>query len=856
MRKFYLLLLVLICAGGMLPGQNKLNYLNNQEILSEYDSELIDYDLKKLKTLSELTLPARYRNKLGNTLPDHLDNSTLKYFRPVFMQYGWSCNQSASIGYMFTYELNAKRDQPASISSNQYPFRFVWNFLNNADWGQGVSYFDSWEIIKAIGSPNKNDYWSGIGAEEDTWEHTQWMSGYDYYYNGMRNTIYDLYNIKVDSPEGLQTLKQWMLDHLDGSPNGGVANFQIASTGMNIQAVPDESEEPGEPIIISFGSIVGHAMTFVGYNDNVQYDYNGDGEFTNDKDINHDGVVNMLDWEIGAMICVNSWGNGWPGGDFNGGGKVFVMYRLLAETTNKGGIYNNTVNVVRARTNYRPLLTMKVYMSHNYRGKIKISAGVSSVPDAEQPEHIIDFPVFNYNGSAWPMCGTNRSDSIEFGIDITPLLSYVIPGEVQTFYLIVDENDEMNTGEGHIMNFSLIDYTGAVREIEAGRENVPIINNDRTLITANGIINFDKVKIISDELPPAEVSGFYEYQLEAEQGEAPYKWYKKSNYDITTGIESFPKIIDEYLYLGGGENYGFVRKDLEFDFPFYGEYYDHVYVTADGGLVFDDNMFVWPYVIDEELLLKKTKTISPYGTDLKIYDEEQDGIYYSGNNTVASFYWDATIDKWDMKSDVNVVVRLYQDGKIEFLYGLVNSMGVYTRWVGGISKGDGINYQLTPTSNTTFVSPSSKTIFTPSKIPAGISLSENGILSGIPTENNKSWELEFVVIDQDKVFDSKKLNFYTGSTGINDIIDNSLVINSYPNPFSDDININLRVEKAGNTRINIFNIRGQLIKTLTDEYLGAGNYNFIWNGNRIPGGIYYLRVLSGDVEKTVKIVKR
>ena len=48
-------------------------------------------------------------------------------------------------------------------------------------------------------------------------------------------------------------------------------------------------------------------MTIVGYDDAVKLDFNGDGQFTNDIDINGDFIVDMNDWEIGALIVVNSW---------------------------------------------------------------------------------------------------------------------------------------------------------------------------------------------------------------------------------------------------------------------------------------------------------------------------------------------------------------------------------------------------------------------------------------------------------------------------------------------------------------------------------------------------------------------
>ena len=69
-------------------------------------------ELIKLESLQELKLPDGYRLK---ALPYTHDNTVSPYFPEVFMQTGWSCNQASSIGYVFTYEINALRD----VASNQ-----------------------------------------------------------------------------------------------------------------------------------------------------------------------------------------------------------------------------------------------------------------------------------------------------------------------------------------------------------------------------------------------------------------------------------------------------------------------------------------------------------------------------------------------------------------------------------------------------------------------------------------------------------------------------------------------------------------------------------------------------------------
>ena len=86
-----------------------------------------------------------------------------------------------------------------------------------------------------------------------------------------------------------------------------------------------------------------------------------------------------------------------------------------------------------------------------------------------------------------------------------------------------------------------------------------------------------------------------------------------------------------------------------------------------------------------------------------------------------------------------------------------------------------------------------------------------------------------------------------------------VVINIYPNPFSADrnLNINIRSEKLINsTKIKIFNIKGQLIKTIFQE----GNFlesNLIWNGkdfsqNEVASGIYFMKIELNNPGKNKK----
>jgi len=290
--------------------------------------------------------------KSGITLPARVDNSRNSYFPKIIDQYSWSCNQASSIGYVLTYELNRVRNLPASQPENQMAYLYAWSYLmHKYPSAPGVSYFDTWEIIRAGGSPNVIDYpylTSGVA----------WMSGYERYYRAMFNRAFESYSLPVHTPDNLMVLKRYLFDHLDGSKHGGVASFQIASGGMHIQELGPQTPDPGAPIILGFGNVVGHALTVVGYDDNIGIDLNHDGKLTNDIDINGDQVIDLHDYEKGALIVVNSWGD-W----LSRHGKAYVAYSVLARYGNEGGLWNRSVHIPSVTRNYEPVLTMRVVLS-------------------------------------------------------------------------------------------------------------------------------------------------------------------------------------------------------------------------------------------------------------------------------------------------------------------------------------------------------------------------------------------------------------------------------------------------------------------------------------------------------------
>ena len=89
---------------------------------------------------------------------------------------------------------------------------------------------------------------------------------------------------------------------------------------------------------------------------------------------------------------------------------------------------------------------------------------------------------------------------------------------------------------------------------------------------------------------------------------------------------------------------------------------------------------------------------------------------------------------------------------------------------------------------------------------------------------------------------------------------------SYPNPFTAFTTIEYDVPSDQNVVIRIFNIRGQIVKTLVDEDKSPGYYSVVWdgtndNGDEVSSGVYFCQMYTpknpngGQFVKAKKMVK-
>jgi spore coat protein CotH len=98
------------------------------------------------------------------------------------------------------------------------------------------------------------------------------------------------------------------------------------------------------------------------------------------------------------------------------------------------------------------------------------------------------------------------------------------------------------------------------------------------------------------------------------------------------------------------------------------------------------------------------------------------------------------------------------------------------------------------------------------------------------------------------------------SNGNNSYSFNFELNQNYPNPFNPESKINYYLPKKSQVNINIYNMLGQLVRTLVNNVnQNAGSYSVSWDGKDLtgvtaPAGIYFYRLETPDFVRTKKMI--
>ena len=77
---------------------------------------------------------------------------------------------------------------------------------------------------------------------------------------------------------------------------------------------------------------------------------------------------------------------------------------------------------------------------------------------------------------------------------------------------------------------------------------------------------------------------------------------------------------------------------------------------------------------------------------------------------------------------------------------------------------------------------------------------------------------------------------------------------NHPNPFNPRTEISFHLPESSYITLTVFNTLGQKVVTLVDEKREVGSYRVTWDSTGFPSGVYFYRLESERVSKTMKML--
>lgn len=93
-------------------------------------------------------------------------------------------------------------------------------------------------------------------------------------------------------------------------------------------------------------------------------------------------------------------------------------------------------------------------------------------------------------------------------------------------------------------------------------------------------------------------------------------------------------------------------------------------------------------------------------------------------------------------------------------------------------------------------------------------------------------------------------------SGDNTIVPNIATLHqNFPNPFNPNTEIRYSLDEASDIQINVYNTKGQKVKTLVNEIISAGSHSVAWNGKDAQGssvasGVYFFEMKIAETDYT------
>lgn len=350
-----------------------------------------------------------------------VDNSTLNAFPPIKNQGSQgSCGAFSSTYYQMTHMTALARGWNAKTGGDSTHFSPKWTYnMMNGGGDNGTFIDDNLSMMRDHGCALWSDFpYTGLTSDVLPWCLTAsvWSNAISYRMNDF-STLTSLY-----TSNGLAALKA-VLD------NGYVVTFDTYSPWSyggwvqgavgNDPATTNDNAFVGQQICKYVrAQDWGHAMTIVGYNDNIWCD------------LNTNGVVDA--GEKGALKIANSWGT-WA----NSGYAWFSYDALKTDSAVAGWNPSDKVYgfgygdsaasciayVITARSSYNPRFLARFTINHAQRSMISLSVGRDTTSVTNSPSTSWTPTGLSYCGGTYAFNGTSTACDGTFFLDLSSVVT-------------------------------------------------------------------------------------------------------------------------------------------------------------------------------------------------------------------------------------------------------------------------------------------------------------------------------------------------------------------------------------------------------------------------------------------------
>lgn len=372
--------------------------------------------------------PAALTTTVDVGLPAAVDNSTLPAFPPIRSQGGiGSCACWASAYYMGTHMMGLARglnNKNDADNTTKLSPKWCYNMINGgAD--QGSWFTPAFELMLKNGAASWADFpYDGNGSNSRNY--TEWPTDAAVWRRAISNRFSAAGEVtSLNTATGVTNLKALL-------NNGYVCVFATNVYGWthttigNDPATTADDAFAGRRIASVVKSIPsGHAMTVVGYNDNLW------------ADLNNNARVDA--GEKGAFRIANSWGTGWEDSGF-----TWLSYDALKATSAVSGADNasreaawwyETAWYLTARASYTPTLLAQFTLSHARRSQMSVSLGRSATTTTTPTSTWLGGALRNQGGNL-AFDGGSTAVNGSFVFDLSELAQ----SGTQRYYVSVGDN--------------------------------------------------------------------------------------------------------------------------------------------------------------------------------------------------------------------------------------------------------------------------------------------------------------------------------------------------------------------------------------------------------------------------------